>query len=337
MAFEDRTNRLQYPVNAGSPTVFTLNPGGKILRGEVILTGTLVVSGGTTNGTTLGEGGPINLIQRIRITANRANGSRYPGGLLVDCHPRALLRYAMYEHQGKFIGEQNGSVIGNGAAGSYFIYLSIPIYWADATLLNEMMTALNADLVDSTGAPIYTAIQVEVDIAPNLAGCFLGNDRVINTAGLQIQWQDDRLGLASDTVPLVQEDHDMLIAVTQTRAQDFAMPQDGSFSSWLILAEQNTSRTLSDGLLNRVTLKAPTINLDQYAPYDLRQQMLSDGWLDPSQSGVGQFFIDFTHGLLQNGNPASGISAMFDVNNLSGANLDQLKFYTRRTYALLSN
>jgi hypothetical protein len=88
-------------------------------------------------------------------------------------------------------------------------------------------------------------------------------------------------------------------------------------------------------LLNRVTITAPTLNLDMYSQ-DIRQAMYDEGWMDPSQSGVGQFFIDFTHGLLQNSNPAAGIMAKFDVNNPSGAALDQLKFYTRRVYTLLA-
>jgi hypothetical protein len=335
MAFEDKTNRLVQPVFPGAPNVFTLPPGGKILSGKLILTGNVVVSGGTTSGAITGEGGPANLISRVKVTANRAAGSRYPGGRIVDCGSRSLLRYATYEHQGKFIGELSGSVLGSGAAGTYPIYLSIPIYWADAALLNQVQTALNADPADSTGAPVYRSIQVQADIAANLANCFAGNDRVLNLSGCTLQWVDDRLSIASDTIPLVQEDHDLLIEATQTRAMDNGMLQDGSYTSWMILAEQGTARLLSDVLLNRVTITAPTLNLDLYGQ-DIRQGMYDDGWMDPSQSGVGQFFLDFTHGLLQNSNPAAGIMAKFDINNPSGAALDQLKFYTRRVYTLLA-
>lgn len=341
MAFEDRSNRLNYPVTAGAPVVFTIPPGSKILQGKIILVGDVVISGGTTNGTPVEAtpagvaGNPFNLITRIKVTANRAAGSRYPGGRIVDCTPGALLRYAITERQGKFIGELSGSTLGGGAAGTYPVYLSIPIYFADAALLNQMQTALNADLADSTGAPIYSSIQVEVDFAANLTGCFAGNDRVLNLSGCNLQWVDDRISMASDTVPLVQEDHDMLIAAQQTRALDFAMPQDGSFTSWFITALQGADEVLADTLLNRVTVTAPTLNLDQYAQ-DIRQQMFDDEWFDGSQNAVGMFFLDFTHGLLQNSNPAAGISVRFDVNNPSGANADRLRFYTRRIYPLLA-
>lgn len=334
MAFEDRRNRATYPFIPNSPIVFLLNAGGKILQGRIIVTGTIVVSGVTTAGTAVGEGGPLNLINWITVTATRADGSRYPGGKIVDCSPRTLQRYATYQHNGKYICEINGSTLGNGADGTYEIYMSIPIYWADATMRNQVDTALNADIVDSTGAPIYASIQVEVDTG-SLASCFVGNNGAVNYSGLVVQWADDRLKLTTDTVPLFQDSHEMLIAATQTRALDAAMPQDGAFTSWLILAEQGASSTLADTLLNRVTLQSQTLNFDEYA-LDIRQKMLDDEWLDPAQSGVGQFFIDFTNGLLQNSNTATGLSAQFDLNNVSGANADMLEFYTRRVYSLAS-
>jgi hypothetical protein len=335
MAFEDRRNRSSWPFIGGSSVIFSLPSGGKVLQGRLIITGNLVVSGGTTSGTAIGEGGPINIIKRITVTATRAAGSRYPGGKIVDCHPRSLLRYAIAQHSGKFIGELSGSTIGNGAAGTYPIYLSIPIYWADPTLRNQVQTSLNLDPQDSAGNPIYSNVQVQVDTASSLALCFSGNDRTCDFTGLTVQWDDDRLGLSGDTIPIIQEDHEMLIATTQTRAADFALPQDGAFTQMLILAELGTYRTLADSLLNRVTITAPTLNFDEYGN-DIRQKMYDDEWWDPSQAGIGQYFIDFTNGAIQNSNPARAVAALFDVNNVSGANLDQLHFYTRRVFALSS-
>jgi hypothetical protein len=172
-----------------------------------------------------------------------------------------------------------------------------------------------------------------VDLAPDLSGCFAGNNGIINTSGLTVQWDDDRLGINGDTVPLVQEDHDFLIPTTQTRAADYALPQDGSFTSWLIMAELGPMRQLTNTLLNRVTITAPTLNFDEYVN-DIQQSMLDNDWWDAAQSMTGQYFFDFTHGLLLNSNPASGVSALFDVNNVSGANLDQFRFYTRRVFPL---
>jgi hypothetical protein len=334
MAFEDRRNRVQEPFIPNSSIIFSLPNGGKILQGRVIIAGTVVVSGVTTQGTAIGEGGPINLIKRIKIIANRAGGSRYVGGYIVDCAPRSLLRYAIAQHGGKFIGELNGSTLGNGANGTYGIYLSIPIFFADSTLRNQVSTALNADPLDSQGNPIYSSIQVQIDTnGADLTTMFSGNNGTLNTSGLTVQWQDERLGITGDTVPLVQDDHDLLIAATQTRALDAGWPQDGAVTQMLVLAEQGTYRTLADTLLNRITIQSPTLNFDEYA-LDIRQKMYDDEWWDPAQTGVGQFFIDFTEGILQNSNGAAGMAIQWDVNNVSGANLDQLKVYTRRVWAL---
>lgn len=335
MAFEDCTNRSQLPLYAGTPCVFTLPPGGKLLRGEVIISGNVVISGGTTSGTAVGDGGPVNLISWIKVTANRAAGSRYPGGRIVDCDPRSLLRQSIPETQGKYLAEQSGSTLGNGAAGTYPIYLSIPIYFADAALLNEITTGLNMDLVDSTGAPIYSSVQVEVDIAASLATIFAGSDRALNLSGLTCQWVDDRLALTTDTTPVVQETHVAQIGAANHRMQDYGLPQDGSYTKWIIMAEQGSSQALADTLLNRLTIISPTLSMDLYAQ-DIRQRMYRDGWYDPSTTATGLFDIDFTHGLLQNSNAAAGINLRLDVNNPSGANLDQLRFYTRRVFSLLS-
>ena len=103
MAFEDRYMRAEFPFTAGVPAVFNLNAGLNILRGNVIIDATVTISGGTTNGTVIGEGGPVGLIRRINVIANKAAGSRYPGGSLVKCSPQSLLRYAIVERSGKYM------------------------------------------------------------------------------------------------------------------------------------------------------------------------------------------------------------------------------------------
>lgn len=330
MAFEDRRNRFQLPFTPDSKIIFTIPPGGKILQSRIILTGTVTIASETAAGTVVGEGGPINLIQRIKVFATAAGNSRYPGGTIVDCTPRSLLRYAIAQHNGKFIGEQSGSTLGNGAGGTYQIYLSIPIYFGDSTLRNNVSTALNADLQDAQGNPIYASIQVEVDTG-DVGLCFNGNNGAFSY-NLTVQYDDDRLGLTGDTNVLYQEDHVVLIAAAQQRMLDVVMPQSGNFSQWLIMAETaGSAYTLADTVLQRVTAVSGSFNFDEYAQ-DIRQKMLDDEWLDPSQNAAGMYFIDWTNGTLNNSNPAAGIQAQYQVANPSGSNLDQLRFYTRRWY-----
>lgn len=337
MAYEDRMDRAEFPFTAGVPVTFNLNPGANILVGKVIIEATVTISGGTTNGTVIGDG-IVNLIRRIRVLANKAapnaNGaSRYPDGALVNCSPQTLLRYATIEHQGKYIGEQSGSLLGSGAAGAYPIYLSVPIYFADSVNLNNVQTALNMNPTDSQGRPIYSAVQVQVELAATIDELFSGNDRTMVVAGM-VRWDDTRLALSSDTVPLKQEDHYALIQAAYEEFVDPAMPNDGAFESWLILAQQGVpGLTLSDALINRIKIQGTGLNFKQNYQA-IRQQMLDDGWYDPSQNATGQFFLDWTHGLLANSNAAAGLQHQLSVNNPSGAALDRLRIYTRRVFGL---
>jgi hypothetical protein len=319
-------NRLQKPFVQNSRIMFSPGLGGKIRKMCIVLTGSINISGGTTNGTAIGDGGPLNLIQRIIVHANPAGGSRYPGGKIVDIDPRSLIRYALTQRNGKVIGEQSGSTLNSGAAGNNTIYLSIPIYFQDFVQKASMATALNTD------AGTYEALQVEIVTADKTA-CFSGTDRAWDTSGLMVQYRDDRAYTDGDTLVLYQESHPLFIANTNKRLLDEAMPRDGNFLSWQILAEASASKTLADTLLNRVDTEGPTLVFDNYAQ-DIRQIMLDDEWIDGSQTAAGLYFIDFTDGAIgANTVDASTLSTFFDVNNVSGANLDDLLVSTRRVIA----
>lgn len=330
MAYENRENRVQLPfLPSASAITLPIPPNFSILAGRVILTGTVTIAGGTTSGTPLAEGGPINLIKRIRLVANPAPGSAYPGGWLVDASPRALLRWAELQHFGTFIGEISGSALGNGAAGVYPIYLSIPIYFADTNLRNQVQTALYAD------PSAYASLQVQVATGA-LTDCFTGNDRTA-TYNLQVQWADDRVDITPSATPIVlfQEDHLVQIGAANTRLNDPALPQDGAFLSWTIMAEQGAAGLLSDALLNRITVMGPTWNFDEFAQ-DIRQKMYDDEWIAAAANAAGLYHIDMSNGVIQNSNPASGLLPMISVNNPSGAYLDSLRMFTRRWYAVQS-
>ncbi len=330
MASLNAKNRLTKPFIANSKVIFTLPLGGKIRRGCVILTGNVVLSGGTVNGVVAGEGAPVNLVSRIIVTATPAGGSRYPGGKIVDAGPRSLLRYAAAQHDGRVILEQSGSTLGGGANGTYPIYLSIPIYWADGTLRNGISTALNTDDSTVVQGGTYASVQVEVDTA-NVAACLTGNNAVVDYSGLAVQWVDDRVAVPGDTIVRYQESHEALIAAAQKRMPDDAMPQDGAFESIQLLAQQGAALTLADTLLNRFTISGATLDYDKYSG-DIRQTMYDDEWLNPAQTAAGMYFIDFTDGALSNTVPANGLQFQFDVNNPSGANLDSLDIFTRRVF-----
>jgi hypothetical protein len=335
MAFEDYQQRYEQPINQGAPNVFTLPQGGNILRGNVVVDATVTITNAGAAGTAVGEGGPTDLIRSIKIKASKAAGSRYYNGLIVDCIPRSLVRYAITQRSGKFVGDLFGSTLGGGVAGAYQVYLSIPIYFEEVTLLNTVQTALNMNPVDSQGLPIYSAVQVKVDIAATLAEIFSGTAGAMVIDGM-LRWYDERLVLTTDTIPMVQEDHELLIQAAQHRLVDPAMPSDGAFLSWLIMAEQGQpGLTLSDAILNHIHVQSSGVEYEAKWQ-EIRQSMMDEGYYDPSTTMVGQFFKDWTHGIWQNSNAAAQLAHWFSVNNPSGAGLDQLRIYTRRMFGFTS-
>lgn len=334
-AFEDYQQRYEQPINQGASNVFTLPQGGNILRGNVVVDATVTITNAGAAGTAVMDGGPGGLIRNIKIKASKAAGSRYYNGLIVDCIPRSLLRYATVEHSGKYVAELFGSTLGGGVAGVYQIYLSIPIYFQECTLLNSVQTALNMNAQDSQGLPVYSAVQVKVDIAAALTEIFEGSAGTMVVDGM-LRWYDERLVLATDTIPMVQEDHELLIPAAQNRLVDPAMPSDGAFLSWLIMAEQNQpGLVLSDAILNHLHVQSSGVEYETKWQ-ELRQSMIDEGFYDPSTTMTGQFFKDWTHGIWQNSNAAAQLMHHFSVNNPSGAGLDQLRIYTRRMFGFSS-
>lgn len=325
MKNSDRQNRLQRTFVPDSKVILTLPPiGGKILRGFLALTGTLVVAGGTINGTVVGEGGPINLISRIIIRGNPGDG-RYPGGELVDMTPRSLLRWAQTRDGGKFIGDLGGQTLGAGANGSYNVNLQIPFYFADPRHVRPIETALNAD------PNAYEMLQVEVQTA-DLAACFSGNNANVTYSGLQLQWIDDRENVAGDTFVQYFDDHIFQIPADNDRAIDEAFPKDYLLEDMLILGEQGTAETLADTLLNKVKIQGDTLEYDKWSA-DIKSEQLWKRFIDPSQNAAGIYYIDFCDGYLTGAVNAALLQMRLDVNNVSGANLDQLRIATRRYVA----
>lgn len=346
MAYEDNFGtRAEQPIYPGVANIFTLNTGLNVTRAWVTIDATITITNAGGAGTPIGDAAIANLaasrlIRRIQVLASPGPGSRYPKGPLVDCSPRSLLRFAMVQREGKLFGDLlgNGS-LGAGAAGAYEVYFTIPIYFADEANLNGSQansTALNMNARDSQGLPVYSSVQVKVDIAAALGEIFSGTAGTFAVAGM-LRYGDKRLDLsATDTLPLKQEDHISLIRGEQDQFPDQLLPQDGAFTQWLIMAEQGQpGYTLSDALIKRLEIQGQYLNFKKKW-LEIREAMLDESFFDPSQTLTGLGYLDWTDGILQNANAAATIQAYYSVLNPSGSGLDQLRVYTRRVYGLSS-
>lgn len=320
-AFEVRKNPTQYfQKNTMLPFVLPLN--GKIGVIYITLSGQVVISGGTANGTAQGEGGPYNLIRRVILRANPANGSRYPGGEIVNCTSRGLMRRGITQYR-KLIPDLNGTTLGNGAAGTYQVATVIPIYFADPNVARQWQTALNAD------PAAYQTLQLEV-VTGDLANCFAGNDRNIDVSQLQVRVSDERHAFAGDTYCLFQEDHHTYIPQSKQDFVDGGLPSSGAFLDFLVMT-LGTNAAFSDAILNRVKINGPSIHYEIEAQ-DIRAKMFMGNWYDAAQVATGQYLIDLIDGNNLAAVNANGLSVQFDVNAPDGANVDDLLIFTRRIF-----
>lgn len=346
MAYEDNYGtRAEQPIFPGVPNVFNINPGYNITRMWLEIDATVTITGATGGalGTPIGDAAIANLassrlIRRIKVLASPGPGSRYQKGPLVDCSPRSLLRFAMPQREGKLVGDLlNEGSFGSGANGVYQIFTTIPIYFADAANLNGSQansTALNMNGRDSQGLPVYSAVQVKVDIAAALSELFQGTTGNFAIAGM-LRYGDKRIDLSgADTLPMKQEDHIALVRGAQQQFPDQLLPLDGAFTQWLVMAEQGQpGNTLSDALVERLEIKGSQL-LFHKKWQEMRQAMIDESFFDPSQVLTGLSYIDWTDGILQNSNVAAGLQAFYSVLNPSGSGLDQLRVYTRRIFGL---
>ena len=334
MPYGDIRNRATtqfLPNSSGSGRVLNIPLNDFILDGFLLLKGTVTLAGGTTSGTAIGDGGPGNLIKRIKLNANPALYSIYPGGELVNCTPRALLRNDAFASLGKYFGELSGSVLGSGAAAAYTIYMPIPINFADTNLRQQVQTALNAN------GYAYESLQLQIETG-DITSCFAGNDRTA-TYDLSLEWIDRRVDMTPSPNPVVlyQEDHVVQIPAANDRLTDGGLPKYGNLLSLLLMTETSSAQTLSDTILNKVSIASPDYRYEQKAK-DIRYRMIKDGWAAPdsAESKAGLYLIDFTEGVIQRSLAVKGMAIEYDVNNPGGANLDGLHIYSRQAVQIVT-
>jgi hypothetical protein len=303
---------------------FNLPLGGKVGVGYVVLDGPVTVSGGTTNGTAVDEGAFADLITNIILRVIPSPGSRYPSGEVVNCSPRGLMRRAITEYR-KFMPDLLTPAF-TGALGTYQVYTVIPIFFADPNVARQWSTALNADPF------AYQTLQLEVETG-DISTIFAGNDRSLDVSQLQVRWFDERHMYQGDTYALFQEDHRTFIPQAKRDFVDGALSTQGNYLDWLIMTEVGSAASLQDSILNRLKISSGDNSFYyEMEAKDIRAKMFTGNWYDLAQPALGQYLIDFVDGNIAAAVSASGLSATFDINMVSGSNVDALHLFTRRLF-----
>ncbi len=240
------TERIQYQAeNAPRFHRVIVELGVYLTQIYAIVRGSLTISGGTANGTSLGEN-PGNLFcQRIEVNADPAAGSGYPGGQLVSAGPRTLLRRRVFD-RGFYQNDYYQAAGITGAAGTFSFALPFEIPFALPRLVKPFDTALRL------GA--YADVMMKITNGSRAAQ-FSGNDRTFDYSAMVWDIVEYR-EYAGDYASLVLYNDDKLIPVNNSSARfpvNSELQQPEAFLDALWIGE-TTNQVLSDGVINRVQL-----------------------------------------------------------------------------------
>lgn len=283
-----------------------------LTRSDFVLSGSLVVSAGTTSGTSLGEN-PGNLaLQTLKIQGFALDPS-YPNGSLTNLSPRTLARRRMFDSQGRrFITDPSLTPTGlSGAAGTFTLNYPIVKYWALDWMNRPFDLALDTGMFSQL---LTTLTQGSRDRQ------FSGNDRTFNYTGVfwEITHRFQRYdGNGGGPIAVVfDDDHVRNIAGANARLElNNEFPPDGAYIDLFWMFE-TTNQALADTIANRITLKSGTEQFyDQYSgPLKNQQEEFIGDASTTTTPRIGLYYTQIADdGLITNAK--TNISAVVDQNN----------------------
>jgi hypothetical protein len=233
-----------------------------LTRSDFVLSGPLIVSAGTSSGTSLGENPGNIALQSLKIQGF-ALDPNYPNGTLVNLSPRTLARRRMFDSQGRrFITDPSLTPTGlTGAAGTFTLNYPVVKYWALDWMNRPIDTALDTGMYSQLLATLTEGSRDRQ---------FSGNDRTFNYAGVfwEITHKFQRYdGSGQGPIAVMfDDDHVRNINGANTRLElNNEFPPDGAYLDLLFITE-TTNQALADTIVNRITLKSGTEQFyDQYA------------------------------------------------------------------------
>lgn len=311
--------------------VFDLERGGKILRGELILRGSITITNAGAAGTArFPEHIFAGLIKYLDIEVSAASG-RYGNGLDgVIRHysgAKCLRRAMLYNH--KFAAELFG-VAGSGAAGTYNIYMPFPVFFALPDMKRPIEYALNAD------TDAYNAIRVKV-------GCGAKTDTMNGNAGtwdfsqLWLEWHDFRENVVGDTYVVKEIEHEFTLSGDKTDQLDKTWEPTGKVLDILVCAQNGSSGaaagfTYADDIVQEVKVAADNCDYQQYGNA-IKTSMYRSGTVDWAQAIVGFYHVNFvSSGMKSKAIDAASASIKYDVKNPRGIGNDSLNLLARRYF-----
>lgn len=299
---------------------------------DVIAKGQIVVSAGTSSGTSVGENPGNNLAQLFQVQGFPLAGG-YPGGTLKKLTPRTLLRRRIFDGGGntepRFVADQQIGAGGlSGAAGTFLINSPFRLWWSLPWLQRPFDTALDTGM--------YGSIQFTITNGSKVAQFGSGNDRTFDYSGLYWdvyhRFQKYQGNGRGPVAVLFDDDRQRNLSGANSRLEiNKEFPPDGLYLDILTIA-QTTNNALADTIVNRVTFQAGTEQFyDVYSDgiKDDMEEFISETATSPT-SRTGLYYSRLAEdGLLTNGKPS--ISMIVDQSNPGTDNL----LLARRVYVAI--
>jgi hypothetical protein len=281
--------------------------------------GSLVISGGTSNGTSLAENPGGLAAQTFKIEGNSGN-SAYPHGTLKNITARTLIRRRIID-EGRLVSDLvNGASGINGAAGTYTVNMPFWLRFALPILRRPFDTALDTGMFTDLRLTILNG-------AASLQ--YSGNDRAFNYAG--VSWDiyekfEAFRGAGNGPIAvLFDTDVQRNLSGANTRLQvNKEIPVDGAYLDILWMA-QTTNNALADTIVNQIALQAGTEEFYNRYQDSIRDDMQDVLW-DPNTALTGLYWTPcIEDGLLTSAK--NEVQAIIDQNN---PGTDNLLFAMRR-------
>jgi len=273
------------------------------------LRGSLVISVGAANGTSLGPN-PGNLLQRVQVECN-------PGGFVKSLLPRSIISRSVFDR-----GWLRADTALTGAAGTFTL---LQPYWLRYALPRAPVpyeTALQTDR--------FKSVQIRA-LGGGRTTQFTGNDRTWDFTGVTLDLSEQREQMGGDTALLYEEDIVITIPAANP-AQLFTGFSTGSRYHDILFVAETTNQALADTIINRITVQSGALQFFDGLEDEIKVNQ-QDWFSDAAVAALGLYFAPMNPDLLLRGAvdtiPTNQLSARLDV-AAPGAGADRIIAATRR-------
>lgn len=287
-----------------------------------LFAGSVVISGGSTNGTSLGENPALIAAQQFDLDATGA-ASDVPAGKLKSLQSRTVLRRRILD-QGIFQSDLNQASV-NGAAATYNFNMPFVLPFALPRIARPYDTALPMER--------YTDLKLKI-IQGGSDIQYSGNDRAFDYSAAYWDIHEKRELMNGDYPFGVLYDDDRYIPIVQASKKMSVfgeLPQGEAYIDALWMAE-TTNAALADTIINKVNLFTGTMQWSEQESNAIKDDMV-DYLRTQSTTLTGLYYTPVVQGLEKNNGLLAGaqygLKAILDVSN-PAAGVDRLLVATRR-------